>query len=168
MLFKSPTEYAVYVRNFIFGVEDSLVSTVGLLSGIAAADASRGTIVLTGVVLIFVEAFSMGVGSYLSENSTTNFEDLTTNRRTPIIGGVIMLFSYLVAGLVPLLPYIIIHQQSAFWWSIGCSLAGLLVLGIISGRMFGARGASKGLRMFLLGGLAIAIGVAAGKIVANL
>lgn len=28
---------ATYFRNFIFGVEDSLVSTVGLLSGVAIA-----------------------------------------------------------------------------------------------------------------------------------
>jgi len=60
-------------RNFIFGVEDSLVSTVGLLSGIAAADTSRFTIITTGIVLIFVEAFSMGIGSFLSEETSEQF-----------------------------------------------------------------------------------------------
>ena len=58
-----------YFRNFIFGVEDSLVSTVGLLSGIAIADVPGHTIFLTGVVLIFVEAFSMAAGTFLSEYS---------------------------------------------------------------------------------------------------
>jgi VIT1/CCC1 family predicted Fe2+/Mn2+ transporter len=51
----------IYLRNFIFGVEDSLVSTVGLLSGVAVAGVASRTILLTGVVLIFVEAFSMAV-----------------------------------------------------------------------------------------------------------
>src|SRR3989338_4103836 len=46
----------VYIRNLIFGVEDSLVSTVDLLSGVAAAGVPRSVIFLTGVVLIFVEA----------------------------------------------------------------------------------------------------------------
>ena len=55
---------ALYLRNFIFGVEDSLVSTVGLLSGVAVANVDQATIFLTGMVLIFVEAFSMGVGSF--------------------------------------------------------------------------------------------------------
>ena len=49
---------ALYIRNFVFGVEDSLASTVGLLSGIATAGVNASTIVVTGAVLIFVEAFS--------------------------------------------------------------------------------------------------------------
>ena len=40
-------KYALYAKNFIFGVEDSLVSTVGLLSGIAIAGVPRGTIFLS-------------------------------------------------------------------------------------------------------------------------
>ncbi len=63
----------VYLRNFVFGVEDSLVSTVGLLSGVAAAGVETKTIVLTGVVLIIVEALSMAVGSYLSEYSVEEY-----------------------------------------------------------------------------------------------
>ena len=62
-------KYSMIVRNFTFGVEDSLVSTVGLLAGIAFAGVNAGTVVLTGAVLIFVEGFSMAVGSLLSEQS---------------------------------------------------------------------------------------------------
>lgn len=65
---ESKQTFALYVRTFVFGVEDSLVSTVGLLSGLAIAGAARGTIILSGVTLIFVEAFSMGIGSLLSEH----------------------------------------------------------------------------------------------------
>jgi hypothetical protein len=43
----------MFLRNFIFGIEDSLVSTVGLLSGIAIEHIPQVTIVLTGVVLKF-------------------------------------------------------------------------------------------------------------------
>ena len=56
---------AGYLRAFVFGVEDSLASTVGLLSGIAIAGAGRETILMTGIVLIFVEAFSMAIGDFL-------------------------------------------------------------------------------------------------------
>ena len=58
----------MFLRNTVFGVEDSLVSTVGLLSGIAATGSvSKSFILLTGIVYISVEAFSMAVGSFLSE-----------------------------------------------------------------------------------------------------
>src|SRR5262245_46938731 len=62
-----------YFRNFVFGVEDSLVSTVGLLSGVAIAGLAREEIFLTGVILIFVEAVSMAAGSFLSESSAEEF-----------------------------------------------------------------------------------------------
>ena len=59
------TNNTSYYRNFVFGVEDSLVSTVGLLSGISIAGVTNKTIIMTGVILIFVEAVSMGAGSFL-------------------------------------------------------------------------------------------------------
>ena len=71
---KPSKKYSLIIRNFTFGVEDSLVSTVGLLAGIALAGVGRETIVVTGLVLIFVEAFSMGVGSLLSEQSVEEYE----------------------------------------------------------------------------------------------
>ncbi len=64
----------LYLRNIIFGISDSLVSTVGLLAGIDAAGTPRQAILLTGIVYAFVEAFSMAVGSFLSEQSAEEYE----------------------------------------------------------------------------------------------
>lgn len=87
-----------YVRNFIFGVEDSLVSTVGLLSGIAIADVGRSTILLTGMVLIFVEAVSMAAGSFLSESSAENYASKHESPlRLSVPASAIMFFSYFLA-----------------------------------------------------------------------
>ena len=63
----------LFMRNFVFGAEDSLVSTVGLLAGVATAGVLQKEIIISGVVLIFVEAFSMSVGSFLSERTTEEF-----------------------------------------------------------------------------------------------
>src|SRR5688572_20528634 len=102
-------QFSLYLRNVIFGVEDSLVSTVELLAGIAYASVSHATILLTGFVLVFVEAFSMAVGSFLSEDSAQEYESQSTvSLRTPITGGVLMFFSYLLAGLIPIAPFIFI------------------------------------------------------------
>ena len=59
-----PQGKIIFVRNFIFGVEDSLVSTLGFLAGIAVAGIATRELVTSGIVLILVEAFSMGVGSF--------------------------------------------------------------------------------------------------------
>jgi len=155
---------AAYFRNFIFGVEDSLVSTVGLLSGVAIAGVARDMILLTGLILIFVEAFSMAAGSFLSETSA---EEFTTKREATasgsFLGGVIMFGSYFVAGFIPLFPYIITEGGAALAFSISASVLTLFVLGLASGILSRTSLLRGALRMAIVGGVAIGIGVVVGS-----
>lgn len=154
-----------YFRNFIFGVEDSLVSTVGLLSGIAIANLPRETIFLTGVVLIFVEAFSMAAGSYLSEYSAEGYASASEgSSKHNLVSGTIMFFSYFVSGFIPLFPYLILPVQSALPLSIALSVIALFFLGVVGARMSKINVLKNGLRMALVGGMAIAVGFAAGSL----
>ena len=155
----------IFLRNFVFGVEDSLVSTVGLLAGVAAADVPRATIFLTGAILVVVEAFSMGIGSLLSEESIEDYEgSQKTSGHMSLTGGMIMFLSYMIAGLVPLLPYAVFERTEALPLSIAGSLGGLFVLGFISAKRFNGKPLKTAIRMLLLGGLAILAGVAVGLV----
>ncbi len=62
------------VREIVFGLEDSLVSTLGAVTGMAAGTGDLKIVLLSGVVLIFVEALSMSAGSYLSTKSASEME----------------------------------------------------------------------------------------------
>ena len=158
------TQRSLYFRNFIFGVEDSLVSTVGLLSGVAMGGVSREVIVLSGVVLILVEAFSMATGSFLTESSVREFDGQAKEPRGPILGGVVMIISYMLSGFFPLAPYIFIDGINALYVSVGVSLLALFVLGGVSGSLSGGNIFGRGLRMLLIGGAAVLVGVAAGLV----
>ncbi|MEK7151367.1 MAG: VIT1/CCC1 transporter family protein [Patescibacteria group bacterium] len=154
------------LRNMIFGVEDSLVSTVGLLAGITIAGISRQTILLTGIILIFVEALSMGAGSFLSEYSVEEYaRQGRVSARKSIGGGIIMFFSYFISGFIPLFPYIIFEASLAFWVSIGFSSVALFVLGFLQAKLSNSRSIVSGGRMLMVGGVAIVVGVLVGKIV---
>ena len=154
------------VRNFIFGVEDSLVSTVGLLSGIAITEVSRNYVILTGVVLIFVEAFSMAMGSILSEHSANEYEkQKEISIKGSVKGGLIMFSSYFVSGFIPLSPYIFLRNNSAFSVSIALSIVALGLLGVFSGKISKTSIFSNVLKMVLLGGVAIVVGVVVGNLV---
>lgn len=63
------------VRDVVFGLEDSLVSTLGTITGVAVGSHNAFYVVLTGVVLVFVEAISMAAGSYLSSKSAKDLYD---------------------------------------------------------------------------------------------
>jgi VIT1/CCC1 family predicted Fe2+/Mn2+ transporter len=152
-----------YFRNFVFGVEDSLVSTVGLLSGIAIAGVAREQIFLTGVVLIFVEAISMAAGSFLAESSAEEFET-HTEKESPQsrLAALVMFVSYFVSGFVPLVPYVLLNPFLALPASIIVSLLALALLGVVGARLSGVKVLRNIGRMVLIGGLAILVGTVVG------
>lgn len=159
---------AEYLRAFIFGVEDSLASTVGLLSGIAIAGIARETIILSGIILILVEAFSMAMGDFLSEYSSESYmRQAEVSSHRSFIAAFIMFFSYLLAGLIPLFPYFILASKSAVGFSIGLSLLSLFCLGIVGAKISNINMLKSGLRMFLVGGAAIFVGVIVGAFLSN-
>ncbi len=154
----------VYLRNIVFGIEDGLVSTVGFIAGIASAGVSHQFVVISGVVLIAVEAFSMAVGSFLSEYSAEEYE---RHKEVPmhqsLVGAGVMFISYIVAGFVPLSPFIIGTSPRSLVYSVLLSLIALGILGVISAQVSRVRIKRQVIRMVVVGGLAIAIGVVIGK-----
>lgn len=161
-------EQNVYVRNFIFGVEDSLVSTVGLVSGVAITLESKSIVILTGFVLIAVEAFSMGVGSFLTEQAVSEKNNSKKKNSIEITGSIIMFASYLIAGLIPLSPYMLFGHTEAFLLSNLFSTLALFLLGLFSGRLLNINPLKNGFKMMFLGGLVIALGMVVGKVVDGL
>jgi VIT1/CCC1 family predicted Fe2+/Mn2+ transporter len=166
--FESKEHRMLVMRNFVFGVEDSLVSTVGLLSGIAAVGTAREAVILTGVVLIFVEAFSMAVGTFLSEHSAEEavlHMHGAASDRDARLAGAIMFVSYFVSGFIPLVPYLIFEGITGLIVSVVASLVALFALGMISARMSRVPIFREALRMFLIGGAAVGVGVLVGILV---
>lgn len=63
------------IRELIFGLEDGMVSTLGVIVGIAAGTGQRSVVILSGFVVIAVEALSMAAGSYLSNKSDQELKE---------------------------------------------------------------------------------------------
>lgn len=57
------------MRDFVFGMEDGLVSNLGLVLGVYVGGAGAYAIILAGSASMFTGAFSMSAGSYLSSKS---------------------------------------------------------------------------------------------------
>lgn len=151
------------IRNFVFGVEDSLVSTVGLVSGVAAAGLPKTSILLAGIVLVFVEAFSMAAGSLLSDNSADEFSSKSSiSIFRSMTGAFVMFLSYFVSGFFVLAPYIIFSSDLALPVSIVISLLALFALGAFSAKLIGNSVFKKAFTMAFVGGLAIVLGILVG------
>ena len=72
---KRELERKIRVREFVFGIQDGLISTVGLISGISAATQSRALVVLTGLAAAVTGGISMATGSYLSSSTERDLFD---------------------------------------------------------------------------------------------
>lgn len=154
---------ALYLRTVIFGINDSLVSTVGFLAGISVAGVPRPIIILTGVVYALVEAFSMAMGDFLSEESAEEYiHKSNVNDRSSIVAALLMFVSSALAALIPLVPYLLFTGSTAFIVSVGMSVTALFIVGILSARFSRLPMMWRGTRMALLGGAAILVGVTIG------
>jgi predicted membrane protein (TIGR00267 family) len=63
------------IREFVFGIQDGLISTVGLLAGIQGATENRIVVIVTGLTAMFSGAISMATGSYLSSGAQKDIFD---------------------------------------------------------------------------------------------
>lgn len=152
------------MRNIIFGMSDSLVSTVGLLAGIDITGTSRHIIIATGIIYALVEGFSMAVGSFLSEESVEEFDVKKTVALTDSVTGALVMFVvFVLTAFIPLLPYVYFSLTSALWFSILFSILALFIVGIVSAKLSKISVLRRGLTMASLGAAAIVIGVLVGK-----
>ncbi len=152
-----------YFQSAMFGFNDALVSTTGVIVGVAAGTGQKEVVILAGTVTILVEALSMGAGQYLSSRSAHQLEKTESFRR-PLIGGIIMFIAYLLAGLVPLLSVIIFPITYAAYVAIAASLTCLIMLGYVKGKIVGTSPLRSALEVFVIGGLATLIGLIAGTL----
>ena len=76
------TERIGWLRAAVLGANDGIVSTASLLVGVAAASASQGSLLLTGVAALVAGAMSMAAGEYVSVHSQADTEqaDLARER----------------------------------------------------------------------------------------
>ena len=63
------------IRELVFGIQDGLISTVGLLAGVQGATESATVVIITGLTALFSGAISMAAGSYLSSNAQKEIFD---------------------------------------------------------------------------------------------
>lgn len=152
-----------YLQSAMFGFNDALVSTTGVIVGVSTGTNNKEVVVLAGVVTILVEALSMGSGQYLSSKSAHQLaKDSQINHA--IISGIIMFFAYFLAGLVPLLPIVILPMEYSREVTITAALVGLFVLGYLKGKIVKVSPIKSALEIFVIGGLATLIGIIAGKL----
>lgn len=166
--------FAEYIREIVFGLEDSLVSTLGAIVGIAVGSQSRFVVILSGLVILAAEATSMSAGSYLSSKSATETEEHlhTTHSKhkhqvNPIFGAGIMGIFYLCGGCIPLIPFFLLDVHSAILPSIILTALSLFLVGYWASKFTKRSALKSGLEMMSISLAAAIVGYLVGYAVSH-
>jgi vacuolar iron transporter family protein len=57
------------VREVVFGVQDGILTTLGIITGVGVAEGARSAVFISGGLALLAGALSMGVGEYLGGKS---------------------------------------------------------------------------------------------------
>lgn len=150
------------VRTVIFGIEDALVSTTGVVAGLSTGVEEKSVIILGSLITVAVEALSMSAGSYLSEEAAHQMQKNKKASPKLWLGALLMFLSYLLAGMIPVLPLFFLPIQYSALASIICAFFGLFTLGYIKGKVVHVAPTQSAIKMLLIGGMAVLVGSAVG------
>lgn len=62
-------EAARSVREIVFGVQDGILTTLGIITGVGVAEGDRSAVFITGFLALLAGSLSMAVGEYLGRKS---------------------------------------------------------------------------------------------------
>ncbi len=166
-----------YLRSALFGLQDGLVSTTGVVVGISTGIENKAIIILAAFVAVTVEATSMAAGQYSSEKAVHQMDESArassdsryrSNHKTGkhtdslLFGALIMFICYFLGGLVSIIPIVLFNQPEARVIAITAAFIGLFVLGFIKGKIVKHHPLRSALELFIIGAVATAIGLTVG------
>jgi len=153
-----------YLRSVMFGIENSLISTVGLIAGMSIGTDQVRVVILGATVAIVIESVAMGVGEYLSDDAVQELDKIKRHPDSPLLSGIMMTATGTLAGLVPLAPVIFLKYPYSLATSIVAALLILFLIGYVKGKVLKTTPIRGGIKIMIIGGLATGLGVLVGTL----
>lgn len=152
-----------YLPDLIFRANDGIITTLAVVSGVTGAALSSTVILILGFANLIADGFSMGASNVLSRRSDAQ------NGPIPTLAvasghGLATFLGFILAGLVPLLAYLVPwFDDERFAVASALALGTLFVVGASRAFFTGRGWLISGLEMLLVGALAagVAYGVGA-------
>ena len=159
-----------YLGDLVYGANDGIITTFAVVAGVAGGALSHAAVLIVGAANIAADGLSMAVGNFLairSHESARAADNLPEEESRPLRHAVATFLAFVVAGSVPLVPYVVpVLREKEFSWSIVSTLAALFAVGAARTMVTADRWWIAGLEMLLLGAIVAATAYAAGAVIA--
>jgi VIT1/CCC1 family predicted Fe2+/Mn2+ transporter len=149
-----------YIRDIVYAANDGIVTTFAVVAGVQGAGFRPVVVVALGLANLAADGLSMAVGNYLgmkSERATelAQLYDEWGETRHAALHGAVTWVTFVVAGLVPMLPYFApVPAPVSFRGSALLAACLLFLVGALRTRVTGQPWFRSGLEMLAVGTLA--------------
>lgn len=164
----------VYVGDLVYGANDGVVTTFAVVAGAMGALLPQGVVIIIGLANLLADGFSMGASNYLALRSEkelgdaqgTNAQIYNTDGSTGhlVQHGVITFSAFVIAGFIPLIPYLfsIGTPQARFILSGICAALAFWFVGAARTLLTGGNPWKAGTEVFIIGSMASVVAFAIG------
>jgi len=169
-----------YLKDAVYGALDGIVTTFAIVSGVTGANLSAKIILILGFANLFADGISMSAGNYLGTKSEQEyykkekkFSKLKGYFKNPFKAGAVTFVAFVLAGLAPLISYIIAigsdyFAQYSFQFSVIFSGIILFVVGGARAKFTGKKWYIAGFEMLIIGGAAAAVAYYIGYFISSI
>jgi predicted membrane protein (TIGR00267 family) len=176
---KKKFEAGQFLRDIIFGANDAILTNLGIIAGFTVALKDNHYIVLACLVDIFISAFAMSFGTFMSRTSEQDFLKTKLNEQTlndasdamghPFTASVIMWITYILSGIIPLLPFFFgLQATTALVIAMIVGIGTFFILGLVKGAITKTHILHSGLQFLFFGVISAVIGLVVGRLANNL
>ena len=159
-----------YVRDLVYGANDGIITTFAVVAGVAGGALSGRAVLIVGAANLVADGLSMGVGNYLgirSHESARAAQGLHEEEASPARHGLATFLAFVVAGALPLAPYLLPVADSAIL-SAMLTLIALFGVGSLRSLVTIDRWWAAGLEMLGLGAVVAVAAYASGALVGSI
>ena len=164
-------ERAEYLSDVVFAASDGLVTTFAVVAGSAGASLDKRVVLILGFANLFADGLSMAAGNYLGAKSEIDYEKAkgkeVSHEGSPINHGLVTFIGFNLAGLVPLLPFLVAAGSPYVTSTFLVGLT-LFVVGFLRSIYTKRNMIQSGVEMFTVGGFAAFVAFAAGYLLDKL
>lgn len=160
-----------YVGDLVYGANDGILTTFAVVAGVTGGSLSHGVVIIVGLANLLADGLSMGVGNYLSiraRESALEHQQRPEEEARPARHGLATFLAFVVAGAVPLVPYVVPGTAPPFLLSTVCAGLALFAVGALRSLVTASRWWVSGLEMLALGGAVAGVAYATGALIARL
>lgn len=168
----------MYIKDIIYAANDGIITTFAVVAGVAGAGLSTAIVLILGIANLLADGFSMATSNYLGTKSEAEYLETLNdslhkdgvyahdNKLKPLRVAVVTFFSFVVAGFLPILPYVIWGgAENTLFISVAATVLALFFVGSCRSFYTKRQWLWSGLEMLFIGGIAALIAYIVGAFI---